>query len=492
MKYAVVFVLAIVWIVGIDMSIPKNEFIQEEFGQIDDAYISYRYAANLLRGDGLVYNKGERVEGFTNMLWVLLLALISFVVSIDLPQAGYVLSVISGSMLLTAIYGLTYHISKNKWVSIFPVLLVGLTIHFNTWVLSGLETPLWAALIVLGIWAAMSNRMILASLLAGLCFWTRPDGGLLGVSIFLPYLWKRWEESDSLKKLLRKEWEQYKWFNPIIIWCVMIVGLTIFRLVYFGSPVPNTAVAKIGGIPVSRGLEYLTTTLRDGGIVFLIPVYILIFGFGYRRSEISLFVLLQTTYTVAIGGDAFYYGRFLIPVMALLSCGWGYIYKILKEKEYMLMPAETHIWYKYVVPVFCILYLSLIHFPVLNDDEFTKEKVKNCNFERFNRENAKNYNNETIACIGIGSFGYYNPNVRILDMVGLVTPEVSHNNVNIGDDIIPGHHRSNAKWILSQNPDEIHLPDSLSLPCVVDMKELEEFHQKYKRDQTKLGIWIRK
>src|SRR5574341_680160 len=35
----------------------------------DDAYISFRYAQNAIRGYGLVFNPGERVEGFTNFLW---------------------------------------------------------------------------------------------------------------------------------------------------------------------------------------------------------------------------------------------------------------------------------------------------------------------------------------------------------------------------------------------------------------------------------------
>lgn len=43
--------------------------------QNDDAYISYRYAANWARGLGPVYNSGERVEGYTNFLWVAFLAL---------------------------------------------------------------------------------------------------------------------------------------------------------------------------------------------------------------------------------------------------------------------------------------------------------------------------------------------------------------------------------------------------------------------------------
>src|SRR3954469_12755146 len=41
---------------------------------IDDAYISFRYAENLVAGHGLVFNPGERVEGYTNFLWVLIIA----------------------------------------------------------------------------------------------------------------------------------------------------------------------------------------------------------------------------------------------------------------------------------------------------------------------------------------------------------------------------------------------------------------------------------
>ncbi len=42
----------------------------------DDAFISFRYARNLLEGHGLVFNPGEYVEGYSNFLWVLELAAI--------------------------------------------------------------------------------------------------------------------------------------------------------------------------------------------------------------------------------------------------------------------------------------------------------------------------------------------------------------------------------------------------------------------------------
>src|SRR6266571_4156489 len=42
--------------------------------QVDDAFIVYRYAANLAHGYGFVFNPGERVEGVTCFLWTLFLA----------------------------------------------------------------------------------------------------------------------------------------------------------------------------------------------------------------------------------------------------------------------------------------------------------------------------------------------------------------------------------------------------------------------------------
>jgi len=49
---------------------------------VDDAFISFRYAQNLLDGHGLVFNPGEQVEGYSNLLWILLT---SFGMKLGLP-----------------------------------------------------------------------------------------------------------------------------------------------------------------------------------------------------------------------------------------------------------------------------------------------------------------------------------------------------------------------------------------------------------------------
>src|SRR5512135_1832902 len=63
---------------------------------VDDAYISFRYAQNAILGHGLVFNPGERVEGFTNFLWTALM----------IPVEGAGIDVGRASMVLGALFAL--------------------------------------------------------------------------------------------------------------------------------------------------------------------------------------------------------------------------------------------------------------------------------------------------------------------------------------------------------------------------------------------------
>src|SRR5262249_44533914 len=61
---------------------------------LDDAFISYRYAVHLAYGKGLVWNLGERVEGYTNFLWTVPLA--AGPRWLDLPPLSRVLALAAG------------------------------------------------------------------------------------------------------------------------------------------------------------------------------------------------------------------------------------------------------------------------------------------------------------------------------------------------------------------------------------------------------------
>ena len=65
----------------------------------DDAYISFRYARNLAQGNGLVFNAGERVEGYTNFLWTVLFTPAELV-GLDPALVAIVLGVVFTALLI--------------------------------------------------------------------------------------------------------------------------------------------------------------------------------------------------------------------------------------------------------------------------------------------------------------------------------------------------------------------------------------------------------
>ncbi len=83
----------------------------------DDSFITLRYARNLVQGEGLVFNPGERVEGFTNMLWTLLLSLCG-VIGIDLLAAARILGVVAGLATIILTYRLFHALNVSEVQSV--------------------------------------------------------------------------------------------------------------------------------------------------------------------------------------------------------------------------------------------------------------------------------------------------------------------------------------------------------------------------------------
>ena len=79
---------------------------------IDDAYITFRYAGNLARGHGPVYNPGERVEGYTSFLWMLLMAVVS-AIGWDPVIAAKVLGTACSLLTLLVTYRLARFVSPH-------------------------------------------------------------------------------------------------------------------------------------------------------------------------------------------------------------------------------------------------------------------------------------------------------------------------------------------------------------------------------------------
>jgi arabinofuranosyltransferase len=119
---------------------------------VDDTFITLRYSRNWAEGHGPVFNPGERVEGYTNFLWMALLAAIHAVApALDLARAAQAMGLLSGAgVVLLAGFAARRRLGPAAGAAV--ALLLALHSPLAAWSVSGLETPL-VTLLVLAAWA---------------------------------------------------------------------------------------------------------------------------------------------------------------------------------------------------------------------------------------------------------------------------------------------------------------------------------------------------
>jgi hypothetical protein len=281
----------------------------------DDCFISFRYALNLTEGHGLVFNRGERVEGYTNFLWVLLMA---GTMALDLPVEivsnlfGIACGV--GVLFLLACLGAQRTSWTDPFIWIAPLALAA-NRTFCAWSTGGLETQLFALLTLAAYACFVTERERRSKVpwksaaLFSLAALTRPEGvlffGIAGVFSGIDWLYKR------------------RRFSALAIWTSVfatIVGSHIaWRYGYYGYLLPNTFYAKVSGWWLDQGSAYLGMFIADHQLVWLAPLVPLILVLRRDFQSLLFFAVLvvYTVYLLCIGGDRFEY-RFMTPIMPYL------------------------------------------------------------------------------------------------------------------------------------------------------------------------------
>ena len=312
------------------------------FCLFDDAMISMRYAWNFSHGFGLVWNPGEYVEGYTNLLMTLLMSLPTLLFDkVNAVLAVQVLGIIL--MLINAylVMSVAQHLSsgQERYRPLFRVLAFLCALSYYPllyWSLMGMETGLLAVLLSLSILSALRYAKdhkpaqgILLSISLGLAFLTRPDALVFAVPVFV-YAFYAARNSNRTPSM-------YFLLAMVGLYVAFIVGQELFRWAYYGEWLPNTYTLKVSGVPffvrIVNGIKFVGLFLREV-YVLLIVVFIGIV-FAFRRDKLflaSIFVVL-VCYQAWIGGDAWNYWRFLspaVPILVVLAT-----YDILMAMEYV-------------------------------------------------------------------------------------------------------------------------------------------------------------
>ena len=281
---------------------------------VDDALISLTYAENLLLGNGLVFNLGEYVEGFTNLGYVLAVAGLG-ALGMDLTLAARLLGLagaITAVMLGPAI--LMPNVRKDRMARALARLLLLSNFSFVYLATTGMETTFYVGLICLTCWLYTRGGFgWLVGLLAGLIFMVRPDGALIGAALIVVSVF-----SVGIPKLIKSA-------GPWV-WVAVILAVEAWRYSYYGELVPNTALIKGGGGPATPnalpwygqiGDDVVEMFAQTGGVIGLYFALVALIRY-HRRDRVWLAVAILTAisgFAVYSGGDWMSGYRFLVPTL---------------------------------------------------------------------------------------------------------------------------------------------------------------------------------
>jgi hypothetical protein len=246
----------------------------------DDAYITYRYADNLLEGHGLVYNPGQRVFGSSTPLYVMWLAgLHGMARSVPTPELAVRVNVIFYVLTTLGIFVLLLNLVGSPGLTAVLAGLLAVNPGLLQASLNGMETFLFTGLMVWSLWALSTRRFGLSAWLAGLSVLARPEGVLMVVVVLV------------FSALARRNWRDLVGlFVPGLAWVA-------FATTYFGTPIYHSLLAK------SRPLYQLPAGQALGALVNQVALWTVggwvLLG---REALAACLTLLILTLAVAIFG----------------------------------------------------------------------------------------------------------------------------------------------------------------------------------------------
>ncbi|MEK6642858.1 MAG: hypothetical protein AABZ08_03050 [Planctomycetota bacterium] len=470
----------------------------------DDALISLRYSERLLHGYGLTWASGPRVEGYTNLLWVLACSMLGAlgVDPIDASRAWGFIGM--GAALAAIIFAFRPHNMKQLLPAIAGAVGIALTAPLAVWTIGGLEQPFVAAFLA---WALVLcfklvdvplptwRNALPASLMLGLLCLTRSDGGVLCIAVALGLAMARGLNVTTFKLV----------FALAIFPILFGGGQVIFRLVYYDEWLPNPAHVKVAFTMdrILDGWTYVRQALPYLAGIFIPTIFTCILGLGLHeiRRHTLLFsvpLFIWIAYVTLIGGDVFPTHRHVVPT---LICAGLLIAHLTKWAIAQSRAAHAGAWIV-VAGMFAVTIVL-----TARDPEVQRAKEERWEWDGKvvgeMLQKAFGEMHPLIACDPAGCIPYFSK-LDAIDMMGLNDYTIARaRDAQFGRGVL-GHELGDGKYVLDRKPDLVlwTLPTGMSVPLFASAQQMNAdpaFHQAYRfvllrsppPNGLRCGIWAR-
>lgn len=449
----------------------------------DDAFISLRYARRLLDGHGLTWTDGPRVEGYSNLLWVLACALLGWL-GVDLVVAARGLGI---AATLATLVVLTWWTRRQRWlVCLLTLAAFALAGPVAVWSIGGLEQPLLDLCLALGLVNAFSllpvddsasqrQRPVWAGVFFGLAALCRPDGLLFGATAAAVVLLAERPNRARVRLVLR-------FVAPM---AGTVLAQLIFRLLYYRDFVPNTGRAKLAISPahIVRGWGHVVEGLLCQRSIFLVAAAgaVMAWRYGNRRRVLLIGgpLLVWLGYVALVGGDIFPAWRHFVPALLLAAFLIG---------EGVAATLRLSARAPWIVAVVAANALALGLLDGKHDFRLALARAERWewNGEVVGRLLARAFGAQAplLAVDSAGCVPYFS-GLPSLDMLGLNDAYLGHHPPpNFGETTSLGHELGNGAYVLAQKPDLVIfcLPSGGAKPCFRSGREmvgLDDFYVRY-------------
>jgi len=408
---------------------------------IDDAYITFRYARNLLAGEGFVFNPGERVQGTTTPLYTLLMAGLGSVsggTQAPFPWLALGVNALADAGTCLLLYWMGRRLGAGA-AGFAAAMVWAIAPYSVTFAIGGLETSLYVLLLTGMIAAYLGRRRTLVGLCAALALLTRPDAILLVGPLILDRFYRALRGGEKL------EW------GELLAFTLTCLAWSAFATLYFGSPIPHSVTAKLAVYRLGENAalirliqHYATPFMEDDtlgviGIRIGLLLYPFLYLIGARRAwrverRILVYLVYPWLYLLVFAlPNPLLFRWYLTPPLPpyflfILMGAEQLLSELFRLRAKLPLPA----WRRWTpLAILTILPLALClntwqlhpdHGPDRPAPEMAWFKLELLYRQAADFLAPRLSANSRLAAGDVGVLGFYTP-ARILDTVGLNSPE---------------------------------------------------------------------